>query len=221
MENDYRYFPEPDLRPLHVQSWLKDITLPELPDARRERFVQQYGCSLNHARTLTGELKMANFYEAVVSGNGNELFTLAATWIADTLAGELNYRGMGIDAVDAKKFTGLLILLKAGTITDKSGVEVLRVMLDEHLKGETAETPDAIVSRLNLAKTSGDDTAHYGCHRRSHNGEPKSGRGLPGREERGLELPCRPDHEKDPGARRSRRAQPADDRSPQEYGAVT
>jgi len=162
-ENDYRYFPEPDLRPLHVQSWLKDIELPELPDARRERFVQQYGCSLNHARTLTGELKMANFYEAVVAGDRNGLCNPAATWIADTLAGELNYRDMGIDSVDAKKFTGLLVLLRAGTITDKSGVEVLRVMLDERLKDEPVETPEAIVSRLNLAKTSGDDTALLGA----------------------------------------------------------
>ncbi|MEN6394961.1 MAG: Asp-tRNA(Asn)/Glu-tRNA(Gln) amidotransferase subunit GatB [Methanoregula sp.] len=162
-ENDYRYFPEPDLRPLRVQSWVKDIMLPELPDARRERFVQQYGCSLNHARTLTGELKMANFFEAVVAGDGNGLCTLAATWIADTLAGELNYRSMGIDAVDAKSFTSLLVLLQAGTITDKSGVEVMRVMLDERLKGEAVETPEAIVSRLNLAKTTGDDAALLGA----------------------------------------------------------
>jgi aspartyl-tRNA(Asn)/glutamyl-tRNA(Gln) amidotransferase subunit B len=102
---------------------------------------------------------MANFYEAVVARDGNGLCNLAATWIADTLAGELNYRGMGIDAVDVKKFAGLLVLLKAGTITDKSGVEVLRVILDELLKGEIAETPEAIVARLNLAKTSGDDAA--------------------------------------------------------------
>jgi len=162
-ENDYRYFPEPDLRPLRVQSWLKDIVLPELPDARRERFVQQYGCSLNHARTLTGELKVANFYEAVVAGSGNGLCTLAATWIADTLTGELNYRSMKIDGVDAEKFTGLLELLKSGTITDKSGVEVLRVMLDERLKGEINETPEAIVARLNLAKTSGDDAVLLGA----------------------------------------------------------
>jgi len=161
-ENDYRYFPEPDLRPLRVQSWIKDITLPELPDARRERFVQQYGCSLNHARTLTGELKMANFFEAVVAGDGKGLCTLAATWIADTLAGELNYRSMGIDAVDAKSFTSLLVLLKARTITDKSGIEIMRVMLDERLKGETVETPEAIVSRLNLAKTTGNDAELLG-----------------------------------------------------------
>ena len=56
MENDYRYFPEPDLRPLHVQSWVKDIALPELPDARRERFVTRVPvfaepCADAHRRT--------------------------------------------------------------------------------------------------------------------------------------------------------------------------
>ena len=158
-ENDYRYFPEPDLRPLRVQSWVKDIALPELPDARRERFVTQYGCSPSHARTLTGELKMANFFEAVVADNRSELCSLAATWIADTLSGELNYRDMGIDSVDPHRFGSLLTLLKTATITDKSGIEVLRVMLDEQLKGETVEAPEAIVARLNLAKAAGDDGA--------------------------------------------------------------
>jgi aspartyl-tRNA(Asn)/glutamyl-tRNA(Gln) amidotransferase subunit B len=160
MENDYRYFPEPDLRPLRVQSWVKDIALPELPDARRERFVTQYSCSLNHARTLTGELKVANFFEAVVAGDRAGLCSLAATWIADTLAGELNYRNMGIDGVDPHRFGSLLAILKNGIITDKSGVEVLRVMLDEQHKGETVETPEAIVSRLNLAKTTDDEGAY-------------------------------------------------------------
>ncbi len=159
MENDYRYFPEPDLRPLRVQSWVKEIVLPELPNARRERFVAQYSCSLNHARTLTGELKMANFFEAVVADDRKGICSLAATWIADTLAGELNYRDMGIDAVDPQRFGGLLVLLKGGTITDKSSIEVLRVMLDEQLKGETVEAPETIVVRLNLAKTTGDDGA--------------------------------------------------------------
>jgi len=159
LENDYRYFPEPDLRPLHVQSWVKDIVLPELPDARRERFMAQYGCSLNHARTLTGELKLANFFETVVSSDPKGLSTLAATWIADTLIGELNYRDMHLDPVDPESFTGLVHLLKAGTITDKSGVEVLRVMLDQRLKNETREIPAAIVARLNLAKTAGDTGA--------------------------------------------------------------
>ena len=157
-EHDYRYFPEPDLRPLHVQSWMAGIVLPELPDARRERFVAQYGCSLNHARTLTGELKLANFFEKVVAADPQGLSTLAATWIADTLIGELNYRDMNLDKVEPDTITGLVLLLKVGTITDKSGIEVLRVMLDQHLNNEPAEAPAAIVSRLNLAKTTGDNS---------------------------------------------------------------
>jgi len=155
-EHDYRYFPEPDLRPLHVQSWVAGITLPELPDARRERFMAQYGCSPGHARTLTGELRLANFYEKVVAPDPGGLCAIAATWIADTLIGELNYRGMSLDAVDAERFTALVRLIQDGTITDKSGVEVLRVMLDQRMKNEQDETPSRIVARLNLAKTAGD-----------------------------------------------------------------
>ena len=153
-EHDYRYFPEPDLRPLHVQSWVEGIVLPELPDARRERFITQYGCSLNHARTLTGELRLANFFETVVAADPQGLATLADTWTADTLIGELNYRDMSIDAVDAAGFTELLTPLKAGTITDKSGIEVLRVILDHCLNKQSCETPSAIVDRLQVRKVS-------------------------------------------------------------------
>jgi aspartyl-tRNA(Asn)/glutamyl-tRNA(Gln) amidotransferase subunit B len=173
-EHDYRYFPEPDLRPLRVKSWVDDIVLPELPDARRERFIAQYGCSLNHARTLTGELKLANFFEQVVRGDPKGLSALAATWIADTLIGELNYRDMSLDKVEPAAMTGLVHLLKAGTITDKSGVEVLRVMLDQRHKGEAAETPDAIVTRLNLAKTTGDDSAITKSIEEAINENPKA-----------------------------------------------
>jgi len=155
-EHDYRYFPEPDLRPLHVQSWVDGIVLPELPDARRERFIAQYGCSLNHARTLTGDLRLANFYEKVVAPDPKGLSALAATWIADTLIGELNYRDMSITGVDATSITGLLHLLQQNRITDKSGIDVLRVMLDQYLNHQPVETPAAIVGRLNLAKTAGD-----------------------------------------------------------------
>jgi aspartyl-tRNA(Asn)/glutamyl-tRNA(Gln) amidotransferase subunit B len=153
-EHDYRYFPEPDLRPLHVQSWVDGIVLPELPDARRERFIAQYGCSLNHARTLTGELRLANFFEKVVAADPKGLSTLADTWIADTLIGELNYRTMSIDAVDAAGFTELLTLLMQCIITDNSGIEVLRVMLDQHKDNQSCETPTKIVDRLHLRKVS-------------------------------------------------------------------
>jgi aspartyl-tRNA(Asn)/glutamyl-tRNA(Gln) amidotransferase subunit B len=146
MEQDYRYFPEPDLRPLRVSDWAKEIVLPELPDARRARFMEQYGCSPNHARTLTGELKIAEFYEKVADIET----ALAATWVADTLLGELNYRDMSIGTVPPVQFRELLVLLKEGGITDKSGVEVLRVLLDQLKETGSCESPRLCVDRLGL-----------------------------------------------------------------------
>jgi aspartyl-tRNA(Asn)/glutamyl-tRNA(Gln) amidotransferase subunit B len=66
---------------------------------------------------------------------------------------------MSLDKVEPAAMTGLVQVLKAGTITDKSGIEVLRVMLDQRVRNEPVETPAAIVQRLNLAKTTGDDSA--------------------------------------------------------------
>lgn len=153
-ENDYRYFPEPDLEPLRVAGWEDDIVLPELPDARRERFMEQYGISLNHARTLTGDIRLADFYEAVAAVSDP---VLAATWIADTLLGELNYRNMGINAVNPDVLSELVTLLKDDKITDKSAVEVMRVILDGIAGGESAEMPAMVVKRLGLLKDSGGD----------------------------------------------------------------
>ncbi len=173
-EHDYRYFPEPDLRPLYVQSWVEGIVLPELPDARRERFIAQYGCSLNHARTLTGDLKLANFFEAVVASDPRGLSTLAATWIADTLIGELNYRNMNLDPVQPGSITDLVRLLLHGTITDKSGIEVLRVMLDQYAKKEQPEPPSAIVTRLNLTATRGDTSVITAAIHEALNENPRA-----------------------------------------------
>jgi aspartyl-tRNA(Asn)/glutamyl-tRNA(Gln) amidotransferase subunit B len=152
-ENDYRYFPEPDLMPMQVSGWVESIVLPELPDARRERFVQQYGCSPEHARTLTGGIKLAAFYEAVAGQDP----ALAATWTADYLLGELNYRDFSIDAMPADHFRELISLIRADTITDKSAVEILRTILDQVKEGKQPEKPSVIVSRLGLAKTGGDE----------------------------------------------------------------
>jgi aspartyl-tRNA(Asn)/glutamyl-tRNA(Gln) amidotransferase subunit B len=152
-ENDYRYFPEPDLRPLRVADWVDGIKLPELPDARRERFIRQYGISTNHARTLTGDMRIAVFYEEL--GGADPL--IAASWVADILLGELNYRNMRIDKVPAGHFIDLLTLLADGAITDKVGVDVLRILLDECLAGGDCEMPTDIVGRLGLGKATGGD----------------------------------------------------------------
>lgn len=151
-EHDYRYFPEPDLVPLRVRDWLFGIQLPELPDARRKRFESQYGLSPDHARTLTGDPVLADFFEAVA---GDVDAVHAATWVADTLLGELSYRDMPVSAISPALFSGLLSLYEDDRITDTGTVEVLRVMLDEIRDHGTASPPSEIVSRLGLEKTSG------------------------------------------------------------------
>jgi aspartyl-tRNA(Asn)/glutamyl-tRNA(Gln) amidotransferase subunit B len=145
---DYRYFPDPDLPPLRVAGWVEAIDLPELPVARKNRFMAQYGISLNHARTLTGDPKLADFYEAVAHVEP----VLAATWVADTLLGELNYREMSIAAVPAERIAELIALLRSETITDAAGVQVLREMLDACAAGNPCEPPAAIVEREGLTR---------------------------------------------------------------------
>ena len=151
-EQDYRYFPEPDLCPLRVRSWVQHIELPELPDARKARFIERYGCSQNHAKTLTGDLKLAMFYETVAASADPGL---AATWIADTLLGELNYRDMSVSRVDPGHMADLITLVAGKKITDKNAIEVLRVMLDGIAENRPVEMPNEIVRRLDLGITGG------------------------------------------------------------------
>ncbi len=151
---DYRYFPEPDLPVIRVADWVKDIVLPELPDARRDRFMQQYGITVNHAHTLTGDLKLAEFYEKIAKVGS----AIAASWTSDVLIGELNYRDMVVSEVTghAAEFAELLELVRDKKITDKAGVEVLRVWLDAIHKNGTSEKPSQIVEKLGLTRESGE-----------------------------------------------------------------
>jgi len=153
-ESDYRYFPEPDLRPLRVRDWVDTIELPELPDARRERFVKQYGISLNHARTLTGDIRVANFYEQVAGDQS----VLCATLVSDTLLGELNYRSMKIADVQE------IICESDAALASRNhhrpvGVDLLREFLDGSLEGATMARPSEIVTKRGLTKAGDDEFA--------------------------------------------------------------
>lgn len=149
---EYRYFPEPDLVPLAVKGWeprLKE-KLPELPDARRERFRAQYGISDDHARVMTAEVRVAEYYERVAAKCEPRL---AATWVADYLKGELNYRDRDIrDAFSPDTMAYVLDRLAAGTITDRGAVEVVRALLDE------GGRPEDIIRARSLAKVEADIT---------------------------------------------------------------
>jgi len=149
-EKDYRYFREADLPPLQVSDWKDQIAIPELPDARRERFREEYGLSAEAASKLTSTKQVADFYERLASEYDADL---VATWVADTLLGELHYRDMSITDIDHRleAVARLVELVATEAITAKNAREtVLRGMLDD------GDPPEEIVDREGLGKTSGD-----------------------------------------------------------------
>ncbi len=149
-EKDYRYFREADLPPLRVADWRERLSIPELPDARRERFREEYGLSREAAEKLTARKQVADFYERVADRFDPDT---AASWVADRLLGELHYRDMSVvDVADRlEEFTRLVELVDDDAITVKNAEEtVLRTMLDEGVD------PDTVVEREDLGVTDDD-----------------------------------------------------------------
>ncbi len=148
-EHDYRYFPEPDLVPMRVADWAPSIheTLPELPDAKRERFVLQYEVTDMHAKALTSDIRVADFYELVAAVVDPKT---AAAWVSDVLKGELNYRDLTIASFNVGDIVEIITLVVEGRITEKSGVQVIRTILDEE------GSPQDIVRQKGLLKVEGD-----------------------------------------------------------------
>ncbi len=150
-EKDYRYFREADLPPLEVADWKEQIPIPELPDARRDRFREEYGLSAEAADKLTSTKNVADFFENVAAEFDADL---AATWVADNLLGELNYRDMAVTDVDDRldEIKRLVELVAEDEITAKNAREtVLRSMLDDD------RNPETVVDEAGLGKTSGDE----------------------------------------------------------------
>jgi aspartyl-tRNA(Asn)/glutamyl-tRNA(Gln) amidotransferase subunit B len=125
--NDYRYFPDPDLLPLAIdEAFIDQATgdLPELPDAKRQRFRDQYGLSDYDANLLTASRDMADYYEAVASGTDDA--KLAANWVNGELAAALNKAGkeIGDSPVSASMLAGLIDRIRDKTISGKLAKQV-------------------------------------------------------------------------------------------------
>jgi aspartyl-tRNA(Asn)/glutamyl-tRNA(Gln) amidotransferase subunit B len=148
--HDYRYFPECDLAVMRIASWVPDIraALPELPDSKRERFVKQYGLADDHAKSLTSEIKVANFYEAVASRASPKM---AAVWIADVLKGELNYRNLGIESFREEHMAEIVQMMEQCKITEDGAVQIIRDLLDKE-----GNSPQEIVLARGLGKAEDD-----------------------------------------------------------------
>ncbi|WP_018935308.1 Asp-tRNA(Asn)/Glu-tRNA(Gln) amidotransferase subunit GatB [Thioalkalivibrio sp. ALJ24] len=129
--NDYRYFPDPDLLPVEVdQGFIEEIRgrLPELPDAKRERFVCEYELPEYDAGVLTATREMGDFYEAVVRGCNAP--KLAANWVMGEFSAALNRSEVELAEapVDAGALAGLLARIQDETISGKIAKEVFEAM---------------------------------------------------------------------------------------------
>ena len=152
--HDYRYFPEPDLPPLIVSQALIDqvrTTMPELPEQRRKRFIEQYDLSFADASQLVSEKSLADYFEKVVEASGNA--RAAANWIRSELLREFEVAGVTADAspIPPKELAALIKLIDDGKISGKQGKDVLVEMFKS---GKAAET---IVAEQGLVQLS--DTA--------------------------------------------------------------
>ncbi len=129
--NDYRYFPDPDLLPVHLDDELIQAVrrdMPELPDQKLERFEEQYGLKPAEARALTVSRGMADYFESVAIEAGDS--RLAANWVTGELAGALNREGLEIDEslVSAEVLGGMLRRIADNTISGKIAKQVFEAM---------------------------------------------------------------------------------------------
>jgi aspartyl-tRNA(Asn)/glutamyl-tRNA(Gln) amidotransferase subunit B len=144
--HDYRYFPDPDLLPLVIdEKWIAEIkaSLPELPDAKKKRFVESYGLTAYDARVLSGDSEAAAYFETAAKGRDAKQ---AANWVTQELFGALNKKGLELSQspVKAEALGALLDLVKDGTINGKIAKDVFGKMM------ETGDAPGVIVEREGL-----------------------------------------------------------------------
>ncbi len=150
--HDYRYFPDPDLLPLAIaEEEIERVRaeLPELPEARRARFVQE-GLAPQDARALVAERELADYYEDCVRAAGAVQAKLCANWIMGELAGALNRAGLDLarSPVGASALAGLLGRIADGTLSGKMAKEVFDAMWS----GEGAA--DEIIAKRGLKQIS-------------------------------------------------------------------
>ncbi|WP_425062869.1 Asp-tRNA(Asn)/Glu-tRNA(Gln) amidotransferase subunit GatB [Pyruvatibacter mobilis] len=144
--HDYRYFPDPDLLPLELTDEFIDgirATLPEMPDQKKARFVEQFGLKPYDAGVLAGDKASSDFFEQVAEGRDARV---AANWVTGELFGALNKLGKDIDEspVSAAQLGELIDLISDNTISGRIAKDVFEIML------ETGDAPGKIVEDKGL-----------------------------------------------------------------------
>ena len=146
--NDYRYFPDPDLLPLEItEGFIAEVrtTLPELPDAKRDRFKTEFGLGDYDATVLTATRELADYFELVTAEAGGDA-KLSANWVMGDLSGALNKAGLEIDQspVEAQRLAGLIRRISDDTISGKIAKQVFEALW------ESQDTADQIIEKQGL-----------------------------------------------------------------------
>lgn len=149
--HDYRYFPEPDLVSLVIdEKWKEEVraSIPELPDARKERYQKEYGLSSYDAEILTSSKEIADYFEEAVQAKADA--KLLSNWIITELLGYLNAEGKEITEIPMKPvhLAQMVQLIQDGTISTKIGKKVFKEMLT------TGKDPKTIVEEKGLVQIS-------------------------------------------------------------------
>ncbi len=174
--DDYRYFPEPDLPQIEVaRKWVEEIRsqMPELPDARRERFIREYALNLADAELLAGDRAMARYFEettaALTDGELASRARLAANWVMGDLSRLLNASETEISAcpITAQNLAALIDAVTLGKVTGKQAKDILERAYQTH------EAPNAIIQREGIASI-GDTAAIDGFVQEAIAANPKA-----------------------------------------------
>ena len=149
--HDYRYLPDPDLVPLVIDGeWVEAVkkSLPELPDARKERYVRDYGLPGYDAGVLTNTRELADYFEDCLAGYGNP--KTVSNWVMGDLSRLLNAKSMDVADCPVRpgQLAALLRLIDGGTISGKIAKGVFEEMF------ETGKDPEAIVKEKGLLQIS-------------------------------------------------------------------
>jgi aspartyl-tRNA(Asn)/glutamyl-tRNA(Gln) amidotransferase subunit B len=150
--NDYRYFPCPDLLPVHIEQSLIDSLqkqMPELPDAKRQRFETEYSLSTYDASLLTAERSIADFFEACSKVAGDA--KLAANWVNGELSAALNREGKALkdSPVSAEQLGGLIVRIRDNSISGKIAKQVF-----EALWNGDGQSADEVIEAKGLKQVS-------------------------------------------------------------------
>ena len=148
--HDYRYFPDPDLLPLNIDKKLVENikkNLPELPDQKKERFINQYTLTPYEANILVSEKEISDYFEEVVKTSDQKL---AKNWIMGDLFASLNEKNIPISdsPVSSNKMSQLIDSISSGVISGRTAKEVFEVMK------ETGEEPKKIIESKGLQQQS-------------------------------------------------------------------